>query len=111
MQGCFKSSLTALRAGSSAERGPFYVAFFNYATGLEHLLKVILMLDDWHRHRKFPNNELLKKYGHNIVKLCGDAKKLFQQYGVDWKSGCLPSGCSPTVRMASAATNSLAPSV
>ena len=40
MQGCFKSSLTTLRNGSSAERGPFYVAFFNYAIGLERLLKL-----------------------------------------------------------------------
>jgi len=38
IQGCLKSSLTALRTGSSAERGPFYVCFFNYTVGLERLL-------------------------------------------------------------------------
>ena len=90
MQGCFKSSLGGLRAANSAERGPFYAAFFNYAIGLERLLKVLLLLDSWHRERKFPGNEALKRYGgnlgHNVEKLYESVRKLFPRYGVEWKT-------------------------
>ncbi len=42
LQVCFKSSLCGLRSAPSGEPGPFCFAFFNYAIGLERLLKVIL---------------------------------------------------------------------
>src|ERR1700733_14744607 len=86
MQGCFKFSLTAIRTGSSAERGPFYVAFFNYGIGLERLLKLILLLDHWLHHGIFLDNSELKKFGHNLEKSYGAAKSLFAQYGVEWQS-------------------------
>jgi hypothetical protein len=82
-QGCFRSSPTILRAATTAERGPFYVAFFNYATGLERLLKVILVLDRLHQHGKFRN---VKHYGHRIQELYQNAKNLLKSYGVEWKS-------------------------
>ena len=87
MQGCFKSSLCGLRSAPSGEPGPFYSAFFNYAIGLERLLKVILMLDHWHNKRKFPDNDKLKKYGgksgHNLAMLHESMLPLFPKYHVE----------------------------
>ena len=93
MQGCFKSSLRGLRQASNAEPGQFYSAFFNYAIGLERLLKVLLMLDQWHNERKFPDNDQLKKFGgksgHNLQILHQSVCLLFPQYKIeekaDWK--------------------------
>lgn len=94
MQGCLKSSLSALRAGSSVERGPFYVAFFNFAIGVERLLKVLLLLDHWQRDRRFPNNSELKRYGgrsgHDVEMLYASAKVLFARYGLPWPPGFEP---------------------
>ncbi len=90
MQGCFKSSLSGLLQAPSAEPGPFYSAFFNYAIGLERLLKLLGMLDVWHSERKFPDNTELKKYGgnsgHNLEMLHQSVRALFPKYGVEWKS-------------------------
>lgn len=85
MQGCFKAALSGLLAAPNAQPGPFYAAFFNYATGLERLLKVILLLDKWHRERRFLTNEELKGKGHNVGKLYQEVRPLFQQYGVPWE--------------------------
>jgi hypothetical protein len=94
MQGCFKSSLSGLRTANSAERGLFYAAFFNYAIGLERLLKVLLLLDSWHRERRFPDNEALKQQGgrsgHDVEKLYESARKLISRYGVEWKAAYDP---------------------
>lgn len=86
MQGCFKSSLRGLLQAPSGEPGPFYSVFFNYAIGLERLLKILLMLDRWHDERKFPDNAELKKYGgksgHNVAMLHASALTLFSKYQV-----------------------------
>jgi hypothetical protein len=87
MQGCFKSSLRTLLQAPSGEPGPFYSAFFNYAIGMERLLKVLLMLDRWHDERKFPDNDQLKKYGgksgHNVAMLHKSVLPLFPKYNVE----------------------------
>lgn len=89
MQGCFKSSLSILRAAPDAQPGHYYAALFNYSIGFERLLKVLLLLDNWHRERKFPNNNELRQYGgrsgHNLGKLYKSAIRLFPRYGVNWK--------------------------
>jgi hypothetical protein len=86
MQGCFKSSLRGLRDAPSGEPGPFYSSFFNYAIGLERLLKILLMLDRWHDERKFPDNSQLKQYGgksgHNLAMLHNSVLPLFSKYAV-----------------------------
>jgi hypothetical protein len=89
MQGCFKSSLSGLLQAQSAQPGPFYSAFFNYAIGLERLLKVLLMLDRWHADREFPENSELKKFGgksgHNLAILHQSVLTLFPKYHVEWQ--------------------------
>src|SRR3954463_6330230 len=82
MQGCFKSSLRTLRRGETGERGPFYSACFNYAIGMERLLKLIFILHKWHHEREFPDNKALKDYGHKIQNLYKDAHALFSHYGL-----------------------------
>ena len=86
LQGCFKSSLSGLLAISSAQPGPIYTAFFNYATGLERLLKILLLLDKWHRERKFLTNGELKAKSHGVDNLYNDARALFPQYGLVWEA-------------------------
>ncbi len=90
MQGCFKSSLNDLREASSAQPGPFYAAFFNYAVGLERLLKIILLLDKWHRERKFLSDEELRAKGHNVERLYKEARTLFPHYPIEWKAAYEP---------------------
>src|SRR2546430_2742380 len=90
MQGCFKSSLSGVLQAPSAQPGPFYSAFFNYAIGLERLLKLLLMLDHWHDDRKFPENSQLKLYGgrsgHNVEMLHNSVLRLFPKYKVVLKT-------------------------
>jgi hypothetical protein len=89
MQHCFKSSLHGLRASTNAQPGPYYAAFFNYCIGLERLLKILLLLDSWHRERKFPIDKQLRQYGgpsgHNVAMLFATVHKLFPDYRVMWK--------------------------
>jgi hypothetical protein len=90
MQRCFKSSLRELRLVSSGEPGQFYFVFFNYGIGFERLLKIILMLDQWHKAREFPTDGELKKYGgnsgHNLEKLHESVRPLFLEYKIEWKT-------------------------
>lgn len=64
MQGCLKTSLNGILAGTNARPGPLFAAFFNYAIGVERLLKIQLLLDKWHRERQFLTNEELKPATH-----------------------------------------------
>jgi hypothetical protein len=82
MQGCLKASLSGILTGTNAQPGPLYAAFFNYAIGMERLLKILLLLDKWHRERKFLTNEELKAKGHKLQNLHQDVLPLFQQYAV-----------------------------
>jgi hypothetical protein len=90
MQGCFKSSLSTLRTGRSGDRGRFYAASFNFAIGVERLLKLLLMLDHWSGFQHFPSTQELKGYGHDIERLHASVLLLFPQYNVLWPSGFEP---------------------
>jgi len=85
-QGCFKSSLVALRRDRSADRGRYYAASFHFAIGLERLLKVLVLLDHWKRERRFPDTQELRQHGgrsgHDIEKLYLTVRDLFVRYGV-----------------------------
>ena len=85
MQGCLKASLAAILAGSNAQPGPLYASFFNYAIGMERLLKILQLLDKWHRERKFLTNDELRAKGHKLQNLHNDVLSLFQQYCVPWQ--------------------------
>lgn len=90
MQGCLKASLRGILTGTNAQPGPLYAAFFNYAIGMERLLKILILLDKWHRERQFLTNEELKAKGHKLQNLHQDVLPLFQQYGVTWEASYSP---------------------
>jgi hypothetical protein len=66
MKHCFKSSLSGLRTASSAQPGPFYAAFFNYAIGLERRLKIL---------RKRVRKRVRPGVGTRTVRVVGDLGK------------------------------------
>ncbi len=84
MQGCFKSALNGLLTIRNAQPGPIYAAFFNYAIGLERLLKILLLLDKWHSDRKFLTDDELKKKKHGVENLYNEARALFAKYSLSW---------------------------
>jgi hypothetical protein len=90
MQHCFKSALGGLKTAPDGQPGPFYAAFFNYAIGLERLLKMLVLLDNWHRERDFPTDKQLRQYGgksgHNVKMLYDSVLPLFKAYGVHWQN-------------------------
>jgi hypothetical protein len=53
-----------------------------------------LLLVNWHRERKFPDNSALKQYvgncGHNGEKLYEATRNLFSPYQVEWKEAYAP---------------------
>ena len=90
MHSCLKNSLAALRTWRNEDRGAFYGAFFGLTTGYERLLKVLILLNNWNRSRKWLTDEELKVYCHDIGKLYGSVESLFEQYGVAKKDHLKP---------------------
>ena len=89
MQGCLKSAIVALKAGNSAERGPLYVAFFNFSVGLERLLKLILALNHCaHNNGKMPSRKALKDFGHDVAELYRTSEKLLASYNIQLPAQC-----------------------
>jgi hypothetical protein len=81
MQGCLKSAIVALKADNSAERGPLYVAFFNFSLGLERLLKLVLALNHCaHNNGKMPSRKTLKDFGHDVAELYRTSEKLLASW-------------------------------
>ncbi len=90
LQGCLRSALVALKESSSAERGPLYVALFNYSIGLERLLKLSLILDHCFVNKgAFPTHAQIRNYGHNVEALYESALKVLPRYKVEIPKSCL----------------------
>lgn len=66
-----RAGLTELRKGTARDRGAVYLGLFQFSTGLERLLKLVLVLDymighDW----RGPGNSWLKdSFGHDLESL------------------------------------------
>src|ERR1019366_4092597 len=90
MRTCFVNSLTALRTWRGEDKGSFYGTFFGFTTGLERLLKVLLLMNSWNLNRQFPRDSELRTFGgntgHDLEKLYESATNLFQQYEVTLKN-------------------------
>src|ERR1041385_1034107 len=64
------SGLTALRNGNVSAPGRLYVAFFQLSTGLDRLMKVILILNEFATKGEPPTEAQLKRgFGHDILSL------------------------------------------
>ena len=83
LQGCFKIALNALRTANGGDASLLYAVSFNYAVGLERLLKVILLLDCWNCDGKFPSDEELKRHGHDVRILFDSVRKLRPKYKIE----------------------------
>lgn len=76
------NGLTYLRKTSFAGKGYYYQAFFSLSTGVERLIKLILIQDYRLKYNKFPDNKYIKKYSHNLNDLFDKAKELAKDYSV-----------------------------
>jgi hypothetical protein len=69
--------LTHVRRYDFAQSGFFYSGLFSMATGIERLLKLILIYDHRLNHDgSFPNNRQLKACGHDISGLVSRAVEI-----------------------------------
>ncbi|MEQ1962751.1 hypothetical protein ABLB69_06160 [Xenorhabdus khoisanae] len=61
--------LTCLRKANFASRGLYFQALSSISLGLERLMKLCLMLDDYNQNGKYTSRKELKDYGHELKKL------------------------------------------
>lgn len=64
--------LTSLRKANFANRGLYFQALSSISLGLERLMKLCLLLDDYNKNGRYTSRKELKNYGHNL-------KNLFEQ--------------------------------
>lgn len=74
--------LTCLRKANFANRGLYFQALSGISLGLERLMKLCLMLDDYNKNGEYTSRKELKDYGHNLSKLFNLVSKR-----VDFPSG------------------------
>jgi hypothetical protein len=75
---CLTTGLTALRNAHVGDKGRFYSAFFNLGTGLERLMKLVVVLDHMtHNQLKAPSiKEMRNTYGHDLLTLYASVGKI-----------------------------------
>lgn len=66
---CIGQGMTMLRKAWWQDEWNFYQAFFLLSIGIERLLKIIVILKFKADNNRFPNDDLLKRLGHDIKKL------------------------------------------
>jgi hypothetical protein len=82
--------LTHIRQYSSAETGFFYSGLFSIATGIERLIKLILIYGHWlSNDGAFLGNEQLRSCGHNISELIDRAVEIERRHGVSFCAAVL----------------------
>jgi hypothetical protein len=75
--------LTALRKADATHKGYYTQAFFSISTGLERLIKLVVILEYAAENRgKYPDNSLLRRYGHSLLPSFRKLEGIFQKYGV-----------------------------
>lgn len=63
------NGLTLLRKADISNKGNYYQSFFQLTIGLERLMKIIIISKYRGENERFPNNRILKEYGHKISNL------------------------------------------
>jgi hypothetical protein len=66
---CIEQGLTSLRKANFSQKWLYYQAFFLLSIGIERLMKLIIIVKTLVDYDSFPNNNELKKHGHNIEEL------------------------------------------
>lgn len=72
---CLTLGLTVLRKADLNNPGAYYTAFFQLSTGLERLLKSIIIIEYLAMHGHGPSEQDLRRYGHDLEKLVTAATK------------------------------------
>lgn len=67
--------LTSLRKADFSTRGLYFQALSSISLGLERLLKLCLILDDYNKTGQYPSRKVLKDYGHKLTELFNFAQK------------------------------------
>ena len=74
---CLTTGLTALRNAHVGDKGRFYSAFFNLGTGLERLMKLVMVLDHMtHNQLKAPSIKEMQAYGHDLLTLYSSVERV-----------------------------------
>lgn len=61
--------LTSLRKANFSERGVYFQALSSISLGLERLMKLCLILDDYNGTGEYTSQKDLKRYGHDLTSL------------------------------------------
>lgn len=61
--------LTSLRKANFSNQGVYYQALSSLSLGLERLMKLCLILDDFNKDGVYTSQNKLKKYGHDLLTL------------------------------------------
>jgi hypothetical protein len=73
--------LTHIRKFDFTQPGFFYSGMFSFTTGLERLMKLIIICDFRVKNNDaFPNNQQLKAFGHKITELFNHSRKIKNDY-------------------------------
>lgn len=78
--------LTSLRKATVAQKGEFYLAFFNLSIGLERLMKLIIIQDFRAKNSHIPDNKYIRSYSHNLEKLFETCRVIGEEHTVIAKS-------------------------
>ncbi|MDM8552766.1 hypothetical protein QUF72_21985, partial [Desulfobacterales bacterium HSG2] len=79
--------LTQLRRYDFAQTGYFYSSIFLISTGLERLLKLILIYDyRLKNNNTFPDNKKLKNFGHNLKDLINKSIQICKDYDLEMET-------------------------
>ncbi len=66
--------------------GYYYSAFFNLSIGIERMAKLILVADYIiENNGKLPNKQIIKKYGHDLIKLLEKVETIAKKYKITLK--------------------------
>lgn len=72
---CLTTGLTVLRKADLNDPGAYYTAFFQLSTGLERLLKAIIVIEHLVMHDVAPTEKELRRYGHDLLELLAVATR------------------------------------
>lgn len=78
------AGLTALRKADTTHKGYYTQAFFSISTGLERLIKLVVILDyAVGNNGQYPGNKHLRKLGHKILPSFKKLKIVADKYGFE----------------------------
>jgi len=72
--------LTSLRKYDFGQTGYFYSSLLQLTTGIERLLKIIIIYKHRLNHNRFPDNKELRNYGHNLNELFSHSVEIAEEF-------------------------------